>query len=108
MLFSDPSFFLFFALYFAAHLLTPARHRLYLLILGSTIFYGWWKPEYVWLPYLLSVIAWAGVQWIERVKAADERKWRLALTLVVLFVPLIAFKYTHFLVYDVSSRLNDG
>jgi alginate O-acetyltransferase complex protein AlgI len=105
MLFSDPSFFLFFALYFTAHLLTPARHRLYLLILGSTIFYGWWKPEYVWLPYLLSVIAWAGVLWIERVKAADDRRWRLSLTLVVLFIPLVAFKYTHFLVYDVFGAL---
>lgn len=101
MLFSDPSFFLFFALYFGAHLLTPARYRLYLLIVGSTIFYGWWKPEYVWLPYVLSLIAWSGVLWIERVKSPDARKRRLLLTLIVLFVPLVAFKYTHFLIYDV-------
>lgn len=103
MLFSDPSFFIFFTLYFGAHLLAQPRYRLYLVILGSTVFYGWWKPEYVWLPYLLSFVAWGGVLWIERTKAPDARKWRLLLTLTVLFVPLIVFKYTHFLMYDVAG-----
>ena len=105
MLFSDPTFFVFFAGYFGLHLLTPPRYRLYLLIVGSTIFYGWWRPEYVWLPYLLSLIAWGGVLWIERAKAPQARKQRLIVTLVVLFAPLAIFKYAHFLVYDVVGAL---
>ncbi|WFU40226.1 MBOAT family O-acyltransferase [Bradyrhizobium sp. CB82] len=105
MLFSDPVFFVFFALYFSAHLLTPPQYQLYLLIFGSTGFYAWWKPEYAWLPYLLSIIAWGGMLWIEQAKAPDVRKWRLIMVLAVLFTPLIVFKYTHFLIYDVAGAL---
>ncbi|MGY4364335.1 D-alanyl-lipoteichoic acid acyltransferase DltB (MBOAT superfamily) [Bradyrhizobium sp. LB1.3] len=108
MLFSDPVFGVFFALYFVAHLATPPRYRLYLLIVGSTVFYGWWKIEYVWLPYLLSAIAWGGVLFIVRAKAPEVRKRRLVGTLILLFVPLIAFKYTHFLVYDVFGAFVHG
>ncbi|GGI29146.1 MBOAT family O-acyltransferase [Bradyrhizobium guangdongense] len=108
MLFSDPVFGAFFALYFGAHLATPPRYRLYLLIVGSTIFYGWWKIEYIWLPYLLSAIAWGGVLFIARAKAPEIRKRRLVGTLILLFAPLIAFKYTHFLVYDVLGASAHG
>ncbi|MBP1299801.1 MBOAT family O-acyltransferase [Bradyrhizobium elkanii] len=103
MPFSDPVFFVFFALHFSAHLLTPPRYRLYLLIFGSTVFYAWWKLEYALLPYLLSTIAWGGVLWIEEAKAPDVRKWRLVVVLAVLFTPLIVFKYAHFLIYDVAG-----
>ncbi|GLR87565.1 MBOAT family O-acyltransferase [Bradyrhizobium iriomotense] len=103
MLFSDPVFFLFFALYFSAHLLTPPQYRLYLLIFGSTVFYAWWKNEYAWLPYALSTIAWGGVLWIEQAEAPRVRKWRLFLVLAVLFTPLVVFKYAHFLIYDVAG-----
>ncbi|WP_441258695.1 MBOAT family O-acyltransferase [Bradyrhizobium sp. 521_C7_N1_3] len=103
MLFSDPVFFLFFALYFSAHLLTPPQCRLYLLIFGSTVFYAWWKPEYAWLPYLLSTIAWGGALWIEQAKAPGVQEWRLVVVLAVLFTPLVVFKYAHFLIYDVAG-----
>lgn len=111
MLFSDPVFSVFFVLYFGAHLVTPPRFRIYLLIVGSTIFYGWWKIEYVWLPYLLSAIAWFGVLVIDQAKEQKTRKRRLIGTLLLLFVPLVAFKYTHFLIHDVlalsSQALDD-
>jgi alginate O-acetyltransferase complex protein AlgI len=96
MLFSDPTFFLFFAVYFLAHLATPPRWRPYLIIIGSTVFYGWWRPEYVWLPYLLTVIAWIGVIGIDRATGAGQRRGRLVATLVALFLPLAVVKYAHF------------
>ncbi len=105
MLFYDPAFFVFFGMYFCLHILTPPRYRLYLLIVGSTIFYGWWKPDYVWLPYLLSLIAWAGVQLIESAYSSEARRRRLIVTLVMLFAPLTIFKYVHFLVFDVVGAL---
>jgi len=101
MLFSDPVFFVFFAVYFGLHVITPPRYRLYLLIIGSTIFYSWWKFEYVWVPYLLSLTAWLGVRWFESIVTPEARKRRLVVTLVVLFAPLALFKYTHFFIYDV-------
>ena len=96
MLFSAPSFFVFFVVYFAAHLLVPRRYRLCLIIAGSTIFYAWWRLEYVFLPYTLTLIAWAGVNIMNRARDGESRRFRLASTLVLLFLPLLVFKYTVF------------
>ena len=56
MLFSSPPFFLFFAIYFFFHLVVPLRHRLLLIIVGSTIFYGYWNPFYVLVPHALMLL----------------------------------------------------
>jgi alginate O-acetyltransferase complex protein AlgI len=101
MLFSDPIFFIFFTVYILVDRAIPRNLRLYILIAASTIFYGWSRVGYVWVPYLLSVIAWAGVAWFERSKEPAARKRRLLATIVALFGPLLIFKYAHFLVYDV-------
>ncbi len=101
MLFSSPIFFAFFAAYFLLHLITPRPARILLIIAGSTIFYGWWKASYVWLPYLLMAIAYFGVLWIEGAVDQQQRKKRLLLTVAGLFFPLVFFKYTNFLYRDV-------
>lgn len=101
MLFSSPAFFLFFVVYFAFHLLIPARRRVYLIVCGSTIFYAWWRVEYAWLPYLLMGTAYGGAIWMERASAEAARKRRAAWTIVALFVPLVFFKYTNFIYSDV-------
>jgi alginate O-acetyltransferase complex protein AlgI len=101
MLFSSPEFFAFFAVYFVCHCLVPPRFRIYLIIIGSTIFYAWWKVEYVWLPYLLMGIAFCGAIWIDGAEAPRPRRLRTAATIVCLFLPLVFFKYTNFLADDV-------
>jgi alginate O-acetyltransferase complex protein AlgI len=108
MLFSSPVFFLFFAVYFATHLLIPARWRLYLIIVGSTIFYAWWKLEYVWIPYLLMAIAYFGVVWMMRAKEPQGRRMRAIVSIVLLFTPLVIFKYTNFFYNDVFGPLTGG
>ena len=42
--------------------------------IGSTVFYAWWKVEYVWLPFLLMATAYGGVVWMERGKRDDAKK----------------------------------
>jgi alginate O-acetyltransferase complex protein AlgI len=108
MLFSSPVFFAFFAVYFVFHLLLPAKFRLYLIIGGSTVFYAWWKLEYAWLPYLLAAIAYFGVIWIERAKVEAARKRRAVLTVILLFLPLVFFKYSNFLYADVVGAFLDN
>ena len=71
----------------------PRRARILLIIVGSTVFYAWWKVSYVWLPYLLMAIAYLGVLWIEGATEERARKRRLFITIVALFVPLILLKY---------------
>jgi alginate O-acetyltransferase complex protein AlgI len=96
MLFSTPAFFVFFLVYLTFHLVVPARYRVFLIVAGSTIFYAWWKVEYTWLPYVLMLTAYGGVVWMERTADSRGRKRRAAATIVLLFVPLLFFKYTDF------------
>ena len=63
MIFSTPVFFAFFVVYFALHFAVPRQHRLWLIITGSTVFYAWWKIEYLWIPFVLMAIAWFGGRW---------------------------------------------
>jgi len=102
MLFSEPIFFVFFAIYFSLHLLLSERHRLTLVIVGSTVFYAWWRPAYVGVPYVLAVIAWGGTLWLEAAKHFDSRRrLRLVATLIALFLPLAVVKYSYFVANDV-------
>lgn len=105
MLFSSPIFFVFFLVYFLFHLFTPARFRVYLIIVGSAVFYAWWKVDYLWLPFLLMLIAYGGVAFIERAATPQGRKGRLIATLIALFAPLIFFKYTDFFYRDVLGPI---
>ena len=108
MLFSSPVFFVFFAGYYIVHCLLPRQWRLYLIICGSTIFYAWWKVEYVWLPYLLMAIAYFGAVWMQRAEQGASRKWRAGLTIALLFMPLAVFKYTNFFYNDVFGSVTGG
>ena len=83
MLFSSPVFFLFFALYFVAHRLVPARHRTYLIICGGTIFYAWWRVEYTWLPFFLTGTAYGGVVWMEKARSERSRRRRATTAIIV-------------------------
>jgi D-alanyl-lipoteichoic acid acyltransferase DltB (MBOAT superfamily) len=105
VLFSSPVFFLFFAIYFAAHLATPARYRTWLIICGGTIFYAWWRLEYTWLPFFLTATAFGGVKWMERAASERARRRRAAAAIVVLFLPLLIYKYTDFIYRDVLGPL---
>jgi alginate O-acetyltransferase complex protein AlgI len=105
MLFSSPTFFAFFAVYFAFHLVLPRRYLLYLVICGSTVFYAWWRVEYVWVPYTLMAIAYIGVCWIEQTKEPTPRLRRVLISIAVLFLPLLTFKYTDFIYLAVLGPL---
>jgi alginate O-acetyltransferase complex protein AlgI len=101
MLFTEVRFFLFFAAYLLLHFLIPKAYRIWLIIVGSLVFYAWWRPDYLWVPLVLALIAFYGTRWF--VSATDEgtRRRRLIITLLVLFLPLAIVKYTYFLLTQV-------
>lgn len=105
MLFSSPPFVLFFAVYFALHLTLPARWRLGLIIVGSTVFYGYWNVYYVWVPHALMLVAYAGTLWMEKARDTPRHRRRLALVIFVLLIPLAGVKYTNFVYNDVLGPL---
>src|SRR5437762_2119390 len=105
MLFSSPSFFVFFLVYLCFHRVVPAGRRIYLIICGSTIFYAWWRVEYVWLPYLLMAVGYFGVVQMERAPTPAARRRRATVAVVLLFIPLLVFKYTNFVYRDVLGPM---
>lgn len=122
MLFSSATFLVFFLAYFLFHLVVPARYRTYLIIVGSTVFYAWWKVEYAWLPYVLMAIAYGGVLAMERATAVTavtsggalvlgggprSGKALATVAIVALFLPLLIFKYTDFIYRDVVGPFFD-
>jgi len=104
MLFSSLPFFVFFAIYFLLHLTIPLRFRGYLIIAGSTVFYAWWKIEFVWLPYVLMAIAFWGVEWMQATSDSLTRRRRATAAIVLMFLPLLFFKYTNFIYKDVLGH----
>jgi alginate O-acetyltransferase complex protein AlgI len=108
LLFSDSTFLVFFSVYLALHFAIPPRARIYLIIIGSTIFYAWWRIVYIWLPYLLAVIAWLGSLWLVGATSDRARKHRLMLTIAALFAPLVVIKYAYFVAHDVIKPALGG
>jgi len=104
VLFSSPPFFVFFAVYFFCHVLTPPRYRLLLITVGSTVFYSYWNPAYVWVPHALMIVAYAGVRFTMRAADDAARRRRLVVVIVALLVPLVFFKYTDFIYQSLGGR----
>ena len=106
MLFNSPVFFVFFACYLVVHWLTPPRFRLWTMIAGSAVFYGYWNWVFTGLPFVLVLLAFVTTWWT--VAAGPEGRYaRLAVGVVALLLPLLVFKYTNFIVNDLLG-VSDG
>ena len=107
MLFNSLSFLLFFAVYYVLHrLFSGTAQRTLIAILGSAFFYAWWNPAFIWVPVLLILIAWAGCRAILAATDPARKKRALVVTVVVLLVPLVFFKYTNFLYATVAGLVS--
>ena len=107
MIFSSPPFFVFFSIYLLLHLAIPARYRLTLIISGSTFFYSYWNPWYVWLPYLLVLVAFFGTRWMAKARGTSRFFQRVVVVVSLLLLPLAVIKYTNFLYEDVLGVFFD-
>ena len=104
MLFSSPIFlFAFLPAFLAAYHLAPKSWRSWIILIGSCVFYGWWK-----LPYLFGVLGMALFSFVTAraaLRAQPEHKRALvALGVGTNLLLLVYFKYTFF----VSSNLALG
>ena len=107
MLFSSVPFFLFFAAYLPFHLYVPARYRIAVVIVGSTVFYAYWNVLYVWVPYLLIAITFLGSLFIDAAGDPAQRKRRMIGVLALTLAPLVFFKYTNFIVSTLLAPLTE-
>jgi alginate O-acetyltransferase complex protein AlgI len=105
MLFSSLPFFVFFLVYLVFHVTVPGRWRLALIILGSTFFYGYWDYRFIPLPFCLLAVAHLGVWWMDVAADPNARRRRLFVTIGLLLLPLVFFKYVNFLYRDVYGLI---
>ncbi|WP_320674924.1 MBOAT family O-acyltransferase [Prochlorococcus sp. MIT 1341] len=104
MLFSSLTFIFFLIPYVFLHYLLPVRYRNLLIIIGSSIFYAWWKPALIWIPFCLIAIAYAGYNAIQ-VTAPTNKKKLLFLVIALLCLPLLVYKYSNFILLEIISPL---
>ncbi|MBR3369689.1 MAG: MBOAT family protein [Rhodobacteraceae bacterium] len=104
MIFSTSLFvFLFLPLFLACYYLTPLRFRSLLILCFSYGFYGWWRYEYLLVIFGMSLVSYFAAQ--VTVWSTDERVRRWAVGVGVGFdlAALAYFKYTTFLMTNISA-----
>ncbi len=104
MIFSSLTFFLFFIIYFFINLFFPSKYRNYLIIIGSSVFYAWWKLDEIWVPFLISIIGLYGAKIISK-ESRGRKSFFLLITLIFIFSPLLIFKYQGFFYNDILVPL---
>ncbi|MCB1202738.1 MAG: MBOAT family protein [Verrucomicrobiae bacterium] len=95
MLFTSYSFlFLFLPFFFICYLGTPRQWRVYLLLFGSYLFYGFWRFDYCLLLFTVTLLGYLGGLWIH---SGGGRRRTALITSVTLLISLLGwFKYAGF------------
>jgi alginate O-acetyltransferase complex protein AlgI len=108
MLFPTTDFAIFFAVVFALHwALNPHRRAWKLFMLAASyLFYAWWDWHLVWLLALVSVTAHLGAIWVEHEDDERKRRYRTALAVVALLLPLGWFKYYGFFALSLANAFD--
>ncbi len=106
MLFNSASFLIFFPMVLAFYFAIPHRFRWSLLLFGSYYFYMCWKPEYVVLIVISTIIDYySGIQMGKREEKAKRRPF-LLLSLAANLGLLFSFKYFNFFSESVREAFN--
>ncbi len=100
MLFHSLAFFIFFPLVVFATFSTPARHRWAVLLVASYVFYGAWKPSYLLLIVISTVIDY--VAGLKLAEGEHRQRW-LGVSIAVNLGLLVAFKYLGFFSRSLES-----
>ncbi|MEZ0262224.1 MAG: MBOAT family protein [Alphaproteobacteria bacterium] len=97
MIFASPIFlFLFLPVFLVCYYLTPQRFRSAVILLGSTVFYAWWRVDFVALLYAIILWNWLVALGIEKKQNSGNSKGLLALGVIVNLLALGYFKYWNF------------
>ena len=106
MLFNSFNFVLFFPAVVAIYYIIPHRYRWLLLLLASYYFYASWKPEYVILIVISTLIDYyAGIGMSRTAEQLVRQRW-LLLSLFSNLGMLFGFKYFDFFSDALTTALN--
>ncbi len=92
MLFHSAPFLVFFAVFLLLFVRLAPAHRIWATLIASYVFYGWWNPLYLFLLAGFSIAAFVAAPRVGRLP-----KPGFALVILLALVPLVFFKYAHFI-----------
>lgn len=102
MIFNTVSYLVFLTLAVAVFWLLPQRHRIWLLLGASLLFYGLWRWEFV---ALIVLSAFVDYYFSLKIHAETDatRRFRYLLTSITINLALLVyFKYTYFIIDNIS------
>lgn len=112
MQFTSLGFIIFFLLTaFIFYILPKQILRIVLLLLASTLFYAFYKPEYIVIIFLIVLIDFFSGLFLDRAKSKKNRKVLLIVGITLNLLLLCYFKYFNFLigsVVDVGHIFNSS
>jgi len=104
MLFNSLPFLCFIPLFFALYFGTSGKARLWVCLMGSYLFYGWWDWRFLFLIQLLTLISYYSALKIGEYAEEPKKKARFRmLSVVSSLVVLGFFKYFNFFADNVVS-----
>ncbi|MCB9797192.1 MAG: MBOAT family protein [Alphaproteobacteria bacterium] len=103
---SNVFLFLFLPAFLAVYYAAPARWRSWIIALGSYVFYGWWRPDFLTLVLFSTVVDYTCGQRIAQEHAAGRKgKPWVTLSVLVNLGLLGYFKYANFGVDSLNALL---
>jgi D-alanyl-lipoteichoic acid acyltransferase DltB (MBOAT superfamily) len=105
MIFNSVTFILFLFLVVGAYWVLPSKVKMWMLLIASCVFYGFWRWEYLGVMFISALTDYFTAIQIEKTpieNRAKRKKW-LALTLFVNLGLLGYFKYLYFFTENVNS-----
>ncbi len=106
MLFNSLAFLVFLPLFMTAYWLTRGRARLWVMLLGSLIFYGWWDWRFCILLLFSALVDYSHGILIENEHDEAKRKRLIVFSIVVNLGLLGFFKYFNFFVESAAEASN--
>ncbi len=96
--------FAFLPLALAVYYATPARWRNATLTLASYVFYAWWRPDFLLLMWISTVVDFVCARHLHAAAGARRRGW-LLLSLLTNLGLLAYFKYANLVVHTIEAAI---
>lgn len=97
MIFSSAIFiFGFLPFFLAVYYLAPRPAKSWVILLGSYAFYGWWRVDYLFVVFGMSLISYLAAHVALNGASEQRRNWALHLGVTSILLVLGYFKYTMF------------
>src|SRR5205807_3582704 len=104
VLFNSLPFLVFLPLFMAAYWSTSGRARLWVMLIGSLVFYAWWDWRFVFLLLFSALVDYSLGILLENEKDAAMRRRLIVISIAINLGLLGFFKYFNFFVQSFSPR----